>query len=180
MSDELLTPKEERFCVEYLIDLNGTQAAKRAGYKGSVKVLGVTATRLLAKASAKARIDELKMQRNKRVLVNADEILRELARIGYSDPRQVFGEDGKIKDPKDWPEDLARAIASIEVDEIFEFVDGKKIWTGYTKKVKFWNKVQSLELLGKHRRLFTDRIEIENSSLAERIIKARTRRRVGK
>lgn len=163
-----LSDQHETFCLEYLKDLNGTQAAIRAMY--SNKSAAQQASRLLTNEKISARIVELKAAQMKRLEVDSDGILRELTRVGFSDLRELYEDDGSIKHPKEWPDELARAIASIEVFEEFEFHQGgvhcencqrklTKEIIGQTKKVKFWPKVQALELLGKHKKLFTDRVE---------------------
>lgn len=102
--------------------------------------------------------------------VEGDRVLHELLRLGYSDIRDIFDERGCILDPKLWPEDLARAVSSIEVDELYEGYGVERQQIGVTKKVKFWNKPQSLELLGKHKKLFTDRIEHSGKLTLEQIL----------
>jgi phage terminase small subunit len=179
MGKEKITQKQMLFIKEYLVDLNATQAAKRAGYKGSDKVLAQVGSENLRKPEIAEKIQKEMDERAKRTQINADDILKELARIGYSDIRKLYNDDGQLKSVNEWPEDLARAVASIEVDEIFEFEDGRKVWTGYTKKVKFWNKPQALELMGKHKnfKLWTDKLEItDKTGLAERLQRARNKR----
>lgn len=145
--------------MEYLKDLNATQAYIRAGYNVSEVVAKVNGSRLLTNANVRHKIDELMGKRAARVGVCSDRVLDELQRLGYSDAKDIYNEDGTIKHMKEWPEDLRRAVASIEVVETFEMVRGEKIWTGYNKKVKFWDKPKSLELLGRHKKLFTDKVE---------------------
>ena len=71
MSD--LTAKQQAFVVEYLVDLNGTQAAIRAGY--SPKTANEQAARLLAKASVRTAVEAAKKEREKRVQVSQDYVL---------------------------------------------------------------------------------------------------------
>lgn len=151
----------ETFCLEYIKDFNATRAAIAAGSTiGSAAVLGY---RLLRKDKILKRIEELTAGRNQRILLEGDEILGELKRIGDFDPRQIFEDNGTVKDPKDWPIDLAKAISSIEVKEIFA-KGGKLI--GYTKKVKFWDKTKALELLGKNKKLFVEVTENKNNNVS--------------
>jgi len=72
-----LTPKQQIFCTEYLVDLNATKAAIRAGY--SNKTARFIATENLSKPNVAQRIAELKEKRNERVLIQADDVVRELA-----------------------------------------------------------------------------------------------------
>lgn len=74
-----LTPKQERFCEEYLIDLNATQAAIRAGYsEDTAKQIGCEN---LTKPDLHARIVELQAARSARVQVDGDWVLRRLIEI---------------------------------------------------------------------------------------------------
>lgn len=155
MAESKLTPQQEVFCNEYTKDRNGTQAAIRAGYK--LENAKDQAGRLLSKAYIKKRITELCGVVTTRIQVEAEDILRELARVAFADIRTIFKEDGLVKEPKDWPDDIARCISSIEVTEEFEGYGADRTWIGYTKKIKFWDKVKSLELLGRHKVLFADK-----------------------
>lgn len=164
-----LPPKKERFCQEYLIDLCGKDAAIRAGYSERTAVS--KAAHLLTEPAIAARVKELMDARAARVNVDQDQVLRELARIGYSDIRQLFDpETGKLLGPEKWPEDLARAIASIEVDELFDFDNGRKVQIGYTKKVKFWPKVQALELIGRHQGMFVQKHKHDVEGTLEELV----------
>ena len=168
MSKGKLEPKQERFCQEYLKDLNGTKAAARAGYGNTEESTAVQSARLLKNAKVAERIQELMDKRAARVEIKTDEVLREINRISYSDVRELYTDDGTIKPPHEWPDELARAVSSIKVKEEYEdgecyCVDcGKKQHrqlVGYTKEVKLWNKNHALELAGKHNKLFTDKVE---------------------
>lgn len=152
-----LEPRQERFCQEYVKDLNGTQAAIRAGY--SPKTANEQSSQLLARLNISARVKELQAVVAEQAQVDAVQILRELSRLGYTDLRGLYKEDGTIKDPKDWSDEIAHAVAGVEVTELFEGSGADRTWIGYTKKVKFWDKTKALELLGKHKKLFTDKVE---------------------
>lgn len=169
-----LNEKQARFCREFLIDKNATEAAIRAGYaRDSAHVAG---SRMLTIPKIADRINALISLQEKRLDIKADEVLKEIRRVGMSDVRELYKEDGTVKHPKEWPDDLARAVSSIEVEELFEFVNGEKVWIGYTKKIKLWSKTQALDMLGKHKKLFTDRVELDVSdNLAEKIAAARAR-----
>lgn len=173
-SNSELNEFQARFCREFLVDKNATQAAIRAGYaKDSASVKG---SQLLSIAKIQDRINSLIALQEKRLDIKADEILKELRRVGMSDVRELYKEDGTVKHPTEWPDDLARAVSSIEVEELFEFVNGEKVWIGYTKKIKLWSKTQALDMLGKHKKLFTDRVELDVSdNLADKIAAARAR-----
>lgn len=100
------------------------------------------------KAAAHARIKEALYD-----LIDPDRALREAARLAYSDVRQLFDEQGRLKPVKDWPDDLAAAIGGIEVvRRNVDSADGK---TDDVIKVKVWDKPKNLELLFKHLDLFS-------------------------
>lgn len=82
-----LTAKQQRFVDEYLIDLNATQAATRAGY--SKKMVNEQGSRLLANVSVDAAIHQRMNERSGRVEITQDMVLCELAKIGFSDIRKV-------------------------------------------------------------------------------------------
>ncbi len=75
-----MTDKQARFCEEYMIDLNATQAAIRAGY--SPKTANEQAARLLANVSIQNRIAQLQAEQSRRTGVSADRVVRELAKVG--------------------------------------------------------------------------------------------------
>ena len=74
-----MTDKQARFCEEYMIDLNATQAAIRAGY--SPKTANEQAARLLANVSIQNRIAQLQAEQSRRTGVSADRVVRELSLI---------------------------------------------------------------------------------------------------
>lgn len=152
-----LPPKQLRFVQEYLLDLNATQAAIRAGY--SAKTADVTGPRLLGNAGVRAAVDAALAKRAERLEVKQDTILRELLRIGLVDIRKAFDADGNLLPIHQLPEDVARALSGVEVDELFDGQGEHRKSIGVTRKVKFWDKPKALELLGKHVRLFADRVE---------------------
>ncbi len=147
-----LNARQRRFCEEYLIDLNGTQAVIRAGY--SPNGADVAAAKLLVNARVAALVAELKEKRSKRTRVNQDRVLLEIERNAFSDIRKAFREDGGLKRIVDLDDDTAAAVASVEVDELFEGRGQDREQTGYTKKLKLWNKNDALEKLAKHLGLY--------------------------
>lgn len=165
-----MTPLQRLFVAEYLKDKNGAAAAKRAGYTGEYLDRQAHA---LQKQPEIAKAIERGIERQVKVIENdADKILRELIRLGYSDIRRIFKEDGTVAHPKDWPTEIAHAVQSIEVEELFEGTGAERTWVGYTKKVKFWPKDKALELLGKNKKLFTDVRELKADESLSAILAA--------
>lgn len=171
---QLLTPRQEQFCHEYLKDRNGMQAAIRANY--SPRSAKEQASRLLTHDNVRYRVNQLIEAQFNRLQLTADFVIRELLKSASVDIRDAFDEDGNLKPIKELPEPLARAIAGVETDELFDGKGKDRERIGETKKIKFWDKTRSLELLGKHLKMFTDVHEIPGlAGLAEQIKQARMR-----
>jgi phage terminase small subunit len=152
-----LNPKQTRFVAEYMVDLNATQAAIRAGY--SAKTAGAIGEKLLKKAEISADIERRKTAQLDRVEVRADGVLTELKRLGLSDLRDAFDSNGHLLDVKSLPDDIAHSIAGIEVEELFDGHGEDREHIGRVKKIKLWDKNKALENLGRHLTLFVDRQE---------------------
>lgn len=155
-----LTPKQARFVEEYLIDLNATQAAIRAGY--SENTAAEIGRQNLIKLEIAEAISEAQEARSDRTLVTQDRVLKELARVGFSDLRSLMTPEGSLTLPDDWDDDTAAAVSSIEVvtrptGETDE--DGRKK-VEHVHKLKVWDKVSALEKMGKHLGMFVDRHEL--------------------
>ncbi|MCI8865592.1 MAG: terminase small subunit [Lachnospiraceae bacterium] len=155
-----LTEKQQRFVDEYLIDLNATQAAIRAGY--SVKRASEIGYQLLQKTTVQQAISEKMAERSKRTGINQDRILMELARIALLNSANVVNyEDATIKEDA-LPDDLA-AVASVKVKR-FPTKDGGE---GIEREIKFCDKVRALELAGKHLGMFKDKLELSGGLAIE-------------
>ena len=138
-----LTERQKRFCDEYLIDLNATQAAIRAGYsKKTAKDIG---SENLTKPDIAARIEKRRAAQIKRTEITADRVLLELARIAFVDGSAfaTITARGKVKfTPTDeLTNDQRAVIAGVK--------NGK-----FGTEIKTNDKVRALELLGKHLGLF--------------------------
>jgi len=184
-----LDPKRElreRFCQEYIKDLNATQAAIRAGY--SEKTACEQGSRLLANVKVQERISELKQAQQKRIEINADEILTECYRIATSDVAGAFDENGCLKPIHEIPIDIRRAISSIETLEEFVGTGEDRVSIGHTRKIKLWSKDKNIETLLEHLGLLTKKINIsgnlnnpfENMTPAERVAAMRAAFAAGK
>jgi phage terminase small subunit len=148
-----LEPKQKRFCEEYIIDFNATQAALRAGYGGTKKdpkVAAVQACRLLIKDNVCGHLAEITGKQSKRLEVTADNVLNEIRRVAFCDVGQAFNDDGTLKPIHEIPEDVRRAISGFEVEEIWKGRGEDRTQTGELKKLKFWNKDSNNEMLMKH------------------------------
>lgn len=148
-----LTEKQKRFVEEYLIDLNATQAAIRAGYStNTAKDIGCEN---LAKPNIRACIDKEIAERSKRTGINQDRVIRELARLAFVNANDVIDmEEATLKDGA--TEDDTAAIASVKVKTI-----PTKEGEGIEREIKLTDKLKALELLGKHLGMFKDKVEID-------------------
>jgi phage terminase small subunit len=153
-----LNAKQLAFCQEYLIDLNATQAAIRAGY--SAKTARQVAAENLTKPDIQTEVSRLIDERAARNKIDADTVLGELLRIARADIGQAFNPDGSLKPLADMPEEIRRAISGVDVFEEFAGRGEDREQIGFTKKIRFWDKVKALEMLGRHLRMFSDRVEL--------------------
>ncbi|EOI5812162.1 terminase small subunit [Cronobacter sakazakii] len=142
-----LTDKQEMFCREYLIDLNATQAAIRAGY--SVKTANRTASENLSKPDIQNRIAELKNKRNEDVGINAAYVLQRLVEIDQMDVADILNDDGTLKAVSQWPKCWRITLQGIDISSTIRNFDEETEET-ILKKIKWPDKVKNLELLGKH------------------------------
>lgn len=149
----ILTGKQRRFVEEYLIDLNATQAAIRAGY--SPKTARDIGCENLTKPNIQAAIDRAMAERSRRTGINQDRVITELAKIALVNPSDVVDlNSGTIKAGAS-REDTA-CIAGVRIRTLMG-KDGPTI----EREVRFYDKVKCLELLGKHLGLFTDKLKVE-------------------
>ncbi|MGN0706757.1 MAG: terminase small subunit [Faecalibacterium sp.] len=132
-----MTDKQRRFCEEYMIDLNATQAAIRAGY--SLQTAEQIGYQLLQKTSVCAEIARLQAAQSARTGINADRVLREYARIAFANLPDIAGEDGTLRDGLS--RDDASAIQSVRV---------KITDSGVEREVKLHDKLHALDALAKH------------------------------
>ncbi|WP_276972189.1 terminase small subunit [Tatumella ptyseos] len=142
-----LTDKQEMFCREYLIDLNATQAAVRAGY--SDKTANRTAHENLSKPDIQNRIAELKAERNEQVNIDATYVLRRLVEIDQMDVLDILNDDGGIKAISEWPKVWRTTLSGFDINTSITNFDETTI-ENILKKIKWPDKVKNLELLGKH------------------------------
>lgn len=148
-----LTKKQKLFCEEYLIDLNATQAAIRAGY--SPDTANEQGSRLLANVSVRAHIDKALAERSKRTGINSDIVLFELARMARANAGDIINfDDASLKD--NVLRDDTAAIASVKVKKSYS-ESGETV----EREIKLHDKTKSLELLGKHLGMFTDKVQVE-------------------
>lgn len=158
MADKL-TDKQQAFVNEYLVDLNATQAATRAGY--SEKTAQQVGSENLSKPVIAEAIQKAFADRAERTQLTADRILAEIMKLAFINPKHLYDDEGNLKPIHELSDDVACAIAAVDVGET-KVALGKEddsVIQTCVKKIKFWDKRASLELLGKHLKLFTDKVE---------------------
>jgi len=144
-----LTPKQRRFVEEYLVALNATQAAIRAGY--SPKTAYSIGMENLRKPQIAAAIQEAMKSRSARTEVTQDRVVKELARVAFVDPVQVINfKTGAVL--SDISEDDRAVLAGVKVKDGDTFTE---------REVKLCDKLRALELLGKHLGIFTDNVALK-------------------
>lgn len=153
-----ITAKQQRFVDEYLIDLNATQAAIRAGY--SRKTANRIAAENLTKPVIANLIAKRQQDRSVRTKITQDRVLQEYARIAFFDPRKLFDDDGNPKNITEIDDDTAAAIAGMDVQEICESGDSQRV-ISRLKKYKIADKKGALDSVAKHLGMFTDKVDLK-------------------
>lgn len=165
-----MTDKQARFCEEYLIDLNATQAAIRAGY--NEKTAYSMGQRLLKNVEVQREIQKAMGNRSKRTEVTQDWVLSELLKIAAADRGGI----AQVV-TKEWTEDIVdeETGETRQVSHVAQCVQVKNTGdldesqraalagveeTKYGIKVSTYDKVKALELLGKHLGMFTDKMQL--------------------
>ncbi|WP_454618360.1 terminase small subunit [Bradyrhizobium cenepequi] len=142
-----LTPKQSKFVDEYLLDLNATQAAVRAGY--SAKSANELGAQLLRKPQVKAAIDAARAARSAETKIDAAWVLKRLAAEAEADVADIYTEGGAVKPVHQWPKIWRQGlVAGIKHQELR---DGEGNRTGeFIVDVKISDRIRRLELIGKH------------------------------
>lgn len=166
-----LTDKQRKFCDEYLIDLNATQAAIRAGY--TEKYANTNASKLLQNTTISQYIGERQKELSHKTEITQERVIKELALIAFSNnadyahvvEKKMKAEvDGALVDvlDEDGKPVMYRTVEPVLTEELTE--EQKRALAVIKKgreglEVKSCDKVKALELLGKHLGIFTDKIE---------------------
>jgi phage terminase small subunit len=95
--------------------------------------------------------------------ISADRVLNEIAKLAFMDPRKFFNADGSPKEITELDDDTAASLAGMEVEEVYEGRGQDRKFVGHVKKFKLADKGINLERLGKHLKLFTDKVEHEGA-----------------
>jgi len=139
-----LSEKQKRFCQEYMKDLNGTQAAIRAGY--SKKTAKEIASQHLTKLNIQEEIKKLQDKHANKVNITVEDLLRELQMMYQIDISELYDENGDLKPINELPKNITRSISEVTV-VTKKF--GETIATD-TSKIKFYSKLDAIEKLARH------------------------------
>lgn len=154
---EKLSLKQKTFIAEYLIDFNATRAAIASGY--SPNTATEQGSRLLTNVKVAAEIERRSGKRNEKLGITAERVLDEIAKLAFFDPRKLFGDDGLPLKITELDDETAAAIAGLEVEEMYEGRGEAKENVGRLRKIKIADKGINLERLGRHLKLFTDKVD---------------------
>ena len=152
-----LTARQKLFALEYMNDLNATQAATRAGY--SPRTARAAGSRLLTNVNVQAEIQEATSRLSEKLELKAEDTLRAIANLAHFDPRRLFDAKGNLKDIHELDLDIAKAISSFDFVNLYEGEGGQKHCFGQLRKIRLSDRLKALELLGRHQKLFTDKGE---------------------
>ena len=168
-----LTEKQKRFCDEYLIDLNATQAAIRAGY--SPKGMNKRVTRMMANEGIMNYIQQHIKDREKRTEITQDKVLKELAAIAFSNgsnyakvvEKKAYNEKGEPIIDEETGQQLTYKVVDMVLTDDLSDIDKKAIASIKRGKngieVSTCDKVRALELLGRHLGMFTNKVEVSGN-----------------
>jgi phage terminase small subunit len=165
-----ITDKHRLYAMHYALTGNAEQSAKDAGFtattarKKAYAWVGISRQTshypLLYDLVDEIRETHLKPKIESQFNITADKVLTELARLGFSDIRQLFNDDGAMKPINELSDDVAVCISSIEVDELYEGRGEDRKCIGHTRKVKLWDKKGPLELLAHHLGIIKNKVEL--------------------
>lgn len=159
----MLNDKQERFCEEYVVNLNGRQAAIRAGY--SPNTAKETAYELLQKPDIKERIAELQAEITERNKLKADQVIGELKALAFWDIRDFITTGNQIKDVSTLEKETCKPVISLKT-KTTHFEGGSST----TTELKLADKRAALVDLGRHLGIFKE----DNS---QKVVKIRVTRK---
>lgn len=156
-----LNARQNQFVKEYLVDLNATQAAIRAGY--SEKTAQEQGSRLLLNVMVAKAITDAQNARIERTEINADYVLKRLVEIDQMDALDILNEDGTLKPVSQWPKVWRQYLSGLDIMEMS--IGGDSDNLAFIKKIKWPDKVKNLELIGKHVNVqaFKEKIDHQSS-----------------
>ena len=176
-----MNARQKRFVEEYLVDPNATRCARRAGY--SKRTADRIGSRLLRNVEVAGAVKQAQDERAERTRITADMVVQELALHAFGRMGDFYDKKtGKIVEVHEMPHEAQARLSSIKLtrERTHSTTDGVTTTSvnEATIELRFWDKIRSLELLGKHLGMFTERVAVSTDvSLLEvtRAIEAKER-----
>jgi len=160
-----LSLKEQLFVCEFLKDGNATRAATAAGYAAASA--SVTGSKLQRKARVAEELAKLREKLLAKHEISAEKILQAVADVAFFDPRKFF-DGARLKAVTELDDVTVKALKGCDVEKLFKhFGKGQAEESGTITKIRFADRLAALEMLGRHKKLFTDKIEISDASAIE-------------
>ena len=157
-----LTPKQEKFCLEYLSTGNASEAYRRA-YPKSLLWKSTSVERKACELSHNvkilARINGLQAKVEEKYIADKGRTIKRLLQGQEFDIRTLYHPDGKLKHPHELDDDAARAVVGVKYDK-----DGALL------EYKIIDVKGCAELVGKHLKIFTDRLEVKHTLTLEHLV----------
>ena len=147
-----LTPKQERFCVEYFNTGNASEAYRRAYDAGDMApaTINVKASELLATGKVAVRVQAMRDGAANSAMMTKADVLREAMKIAKFDIRRLYDDGGAPIPIHELDADTAAVVQAVDIQEVYEGYGAERVFVGYTKKYKVADKNAALEKLFKH------------------------------
>ena len=163
--DKPLSEREQRFVNYYMITPNGAEAWRKAG--GATKCADRVAYEVLRRPHIVKALDKKRAQMAARFEVTQERVLKEIAYLAFSDPRDVYDDEGCLLRPNEWSAEAAAAVAAVEVVT----TSAGEGAVEHVSKIKRWDKGQALEKLCKHLGLFApEKTEITVTEIRRTVV----------
>ena len=165
MTMKKLTDKQELYCRKYIELLNQRQAYMAAYSADNMKPNTVDrhASSLHQSPHIQARINELMAEREQRLQIDADYVLRRLVEIDQMDVLDILKEDGALKPISEWPKCWRTTLSGLDINTTVTNYD-ETTTENILKKIKWPDKVKNLELIGKHVRVGAFKEQLDHTS----------------
>lgn len=170
-----ISEKYAIFVKAYRVDRNASKAAIAAGYAKAGA--GVTGHRLLKNPKIRAEIERQDAELNEKLDLSVEWVVKRLMwRAGF-DVRAFYHDDGTLREVVELDDETAYALQGVEIEKLYQhFGKGQAQDKGTLTKIKFADRDKALELLGRHLKMFTDKVEVSGmDELAQALAEARKR-----
>lgn len=143
----MLTDKQKRFCEEYMIDLNATQSAIRAGY--SVDTANRIGSENLSKLDIQEYIQELQQNKSEELNISQNMVLKELMKIAFGDVKNYFDDLGRLIDINELENQVSASIKSVTVQQEKITIAGETNIESSIKKIESYDKLKALDTINR-------------------------------